>query len=105
MQGSKHLLGVGAVELEHHVAEGGGAGFDLDQGPQPVVAVDHPYAAISAAHQRHGLAAQVGAAFPRIFGTEIAQPAAHFSQSHTELGGAQLGDGYLKQLTPRARGR
>ena len=33
MQGSKHLLGVGAVELEHHVAEGGGAGFDLDQGP------------------------------------------------------------------------
>ena len=33
MQGRKHLLGVGAVELEHHVAEGDGVGFDLDQGP------------------------------------------------------------------------
>ena len=69
------------------------------------MAVDHPHAAIGAAHQWHGLAAQVGAAFAGIFGPEITQPAAHFSQSHAELGGAQLGDGHLKQLPPRERGR
>jgi hypothetical protein len=88
MQGIKHLLRVGAVELKHYVAEGGGAGFDLDQGPEAVVAVDHPHQAIAAAHKRHRLAAEVGAAFTGIFGTEIAQPAAHLGKSYAELGRA-----------------
>ena len=61
MQLLEHLMALAHLELQGHIAEGGGLRIELHQGPQAVMAIHHPQLTGGTAHQRGGLAAQITA--------------------------------------------